>query len=189
MAIFMSLFLNPLITIVILLYFFNNIIYSFVIKNIVILDVFSISVGFLLRVVAGALIINVNISSWLLLCTFFVSLFLGFGKRKGEIKLLKDKKSNHRKILNDYSNNFINILINLVLSCTVVFYSIYTVVGNNNKNMIYTTIFVVYGVFRHIFLMENSDLSSDPTTLLFKDKHILITMICWIISCILIINF
>lgn len=182
-AIGISLKINISVTIVIILYFLNNIIYSFKVKNIVLLDVCSIAIGFVLRVIAGSLAISVPVSGWIILCTFFISLFLGLGKRKGEIKLLKNDAKSHRKILSDYNNSSLDKLINMVLTCTVVFYSIYTVVGAENEYMIFTVIFVIYGIFRYTYLMEVKDITSSPTEVLISDKPLMINIVLWVITC------
>ncbi|NGU67654.1 decaprenyl-phosphate phosphoribosyltransferase, partial [Clostridium perfringens] len=98
-----SFMINKGLFFILVLYFINNIFYSFKIKNIVILDVISIAVGFILRVIAGGVAIDVSLSGWILLCTFFISLFLGFEKRRNEIIKLEGKANEHRKILDDYS--------------------------------------------------------------------------------------
>ena len=134
---------------ILVLYFINNIFYSFKIKNIVILDVISIAVGFILRVIAGGVAIDVSLSGWILLCTFFISLFLGFEKRRNEIIKLEGKANAHRKILDDYSDELLKQFSDITLTCTVISYAMYTLVTYENAYMMLNNIFVVYELFRY----------------------------------------
>ena len=181
-----SFIFNWKLSIIIGLYFLNNIAYSFKLKNIVLLDVISIAVGFLLRIIGGGTIINVTLSSWLLLCTLFISLFLGLEKRKGEISSLKEDSSKHRKILDEYSIEMINDLSNIVCTGTIIFYALYTVLAYKNQYMVITNIFVIYGVFRYKYLSETKG-CGNPTEMILTDKGILGISILWAITCILIL--
>lgn len=105
-----------------LFYLAFNIVYSKVLKHIVILDVMSISIGFVLRAIAGAVVIGVQFSHWLLLCTFMLALFWGFSKRRGEIKILKTNAGKHRKILEEYSVEFLDLMVAVVATLTLVSY-------------------------------------------------------------------
>lgn len=181
-----SFILNWRLNIIIYVYFINNVLYSFKIKNIVLLDVISIAIGFILRIIAGGIVIDVKLSSWLLLCTLFISLFLGLEKRKGEITALKENSTKHRKSLEQYSINMINDLSNIVCAGTIVFYALYTVLAYKNQYMIVTNIFVIYGIFRYKYLSETKG-CGNPTKILLTDKGILFTSISWIIVCILVL--
>ena len=134
---------------VILSYFANNILYSFKVKHIVILDVMSIALGFLLRVIGGALIIRVYISPWILLCTLLLALFLGFSKRRNELIVLEKSAENHRKILEEYSLEFIDNMLSIVTASTVMAYSLYISTNSENYNMMLTIPFV-YMVYSDI---------------------------------------
>ncbi|MGL5617007.1 MAG: decaprenyl-phosphate phosphoribosyltransferase [Sarcina sp.] len=168
---------------VILVYFLNNIIYSFKIKHIVIVDIVSIAIGFILRISAGALVIDVKLSGWIILCTFFISLFLGFEKRKNELVKLSDKATEHRKILDDYSEDLLTQFSNISVTCTLVCYAIYTFVAYPaNTYMMFTNIFVVYGLFRYKYLAEKKGAGGSPTEAVLKDKTIMVDVVLWIIS-------
>lgn len=172
---------------VILFYFVINIFYSLGLKNYAIIDVMIIAVGFVLRVVAGAVAIGVGASHWLLLCTFFISLFLAFGKRKIEMfELENDKKSQHRKSISEYTDGFIDQMLSLSAGIAVVFYSLYTidpatVQRFKSDNLIYSTPIVVYAVLRYFHLLYNKKIGGDPVQIFLKDKQMLFCIVVWII--------
>lgn len=168
------------------LYFVNNILYSIRIKHIVLLDVISIAIGFLLRIIVGGIVINVHLSIWILLCTFFISLFLGFEKRRGELLLLEESSSKHRKILDEYCIDLVKDLSNIVCTCTVMFYAVYTVVGTSYKYMVITNVFVVYGIFRYRYLLGDKRFGGNPTDLILSDRGIMIDIILYSLSSIII---
>lgn len=173
---------------ILIIYLFNNLLYSFKIKNIVLLDVFSIAFGFILRVCAGSIAIGVTLSNWIILCTFFLSLYLGLGKRKKEISTLKDNAGEHRKILKEYNDEIINQMMTVVLSSTIVCYALYSTSNKSNPNMIFTTIFVVYGILRYNYVITTSD-EGNPTDVVLKDTSLQISVLVWALSCLLIIIF
>lgn len=185
-SILFSLAINKRLSFIIILYLFNNILYSFKLKNIILLDVFSISIGFVLRVISGAVSIEVPISNWIILCTFFLSLYLGLGKRKKEISLLKNKADEHRKILKEYNEDYINQCINVVQSCTITCYALYSASHIENNSMILTTIFVIYGLLRYNYIICTEE-DGNPTDIVLKDISLIVNVILWIISCIYIL--
>ena len=171
-----------------LIYFVMNLAYSFKLKNVVIIDVFIISMGFLLRVFAGAAAINVIVSEWLLLTTFAISLFLGFGKRYGEKKRSKDENS--RQVLLDYSKESLRCFMQVSLTLTVVFYSLYAAVGNSSiKNVVFTVPIVVIGIFRYYMLLDNDIIDGDPTEVILNDIVLQLIVVAYIVSVILLIIF
>lgn len=168
---------------VIVLYLINNLLYSFKIKHIVIVDIVSIAIGFILRITAGALVIDVKLSGWIILCTFFISLFLGFEKRRNELVKLSGKAGEHRKILEDYSEELLAQYSNISITCTLVCYAIYTFVAYPANNyMMFTNIFVVYGLFRYKYLADKKGTGGSPTEAVLTDKTIMIDVLLWIIS-------
>ncbi|WP_242862368.1 decaprenyl-phosphate phosphoribosyltransferase [Clostridium massiliamazoniense] len=178
-----SYFVNRDLFIVIVLYLINNLLYSFKIKHIVIVDIVSIAIGFILRITAGGIVIDVKLSGWIILCTFFISLFLGFEKRKNELVKLSDKATEHRKILEDYSEDLLIQYSNISVTCTLVCYAIYTFVAYPANNyMMFTNIFVVYGLFRYKYLAEKKGTGGSPTEAVLTDKTIMIDVLLWIIS-------
>ncbi|WP_035166478.1 decaprenyl-phosphate phosphoribosyltransferase [Caloramator sp. ALD01] len=172
-------YLNKYLLIILMIYFINNIIYTFKVKHLVLLDVISIAIGFILRVIAGGVVINVELSVWILLCTLFISLFLGFEKRKNELKCLEDDATKHRRILDDYSIKFLDDISNIVCGCTIIFYSLYTFFAYNHKYMMITNIFVIYGLFRYKYLTEIKDLGGSPTEAVLTDTGIIVDVILW----------
>lgn len=184
----LSLTININVTLILGLYLVNNLLYSFKIKNIILLDVFSIAFGFILRVCAGSTSLGVSLSSWIILCTFFLSLYLGLGKRKKEISTLKDTAVEHRKILKDYNDETINQMMTIVQGSTIVCYALYSMSNPNNESMIFTTIFVVYGILRYNYLINTTD-EGNPTDVVLKDTSLQITVLIWILSCLFIILF
>jgi 4-hydroxybenzoate polyprenyltransferase len=165
-------------------YLVLNLAYSRVLKNIVILDVMTIAAGFLLRVVAGAVVIPVAVSFWLLLCTGLLALFLGFGKRRHELVLLEVNASSHRPILREYSPYFLDQMISVVTTSTVVAYALYTIspavsekLGTGHLGL--TIPFVLYGVFRYLYLIHQKQSGGDPTQAILTDRPLLFTIVLW----------
>ena len=164
-----------------------NIIYSLFLKKIVIVDVMSIAVSFVIRAYAGVLAINVPASKWLIINTLLLALFLGFGKRRHEILLLEENASDHRKILDKYSPYLLDQLIGVVTASVVVMYMLYTFSSEvstklGTENLFITIPFVVYGIFRYLYLIHKEEKGGSPTSVLLTDKPILATVILWIIT-------
>ena len=188
LSLYISFSINKFLVIIILLYFLNNIVYSLKIKNIILLDVISISIGFILRVLSGGFATGVKVSDWIILCTFFLSLFLGLGKRRNELIVLGEDAQNHRKNLSQYNLEFLNKLISIVLTCTIIFYAIYSVLGAPANHFVWTNIAVIVGILRYYYLMYYKQEGGSPTELVLKDKQIMFSVVLWIFSCALILN-
>ncbi len=177
-----------------LAYLVLNILYTFWLKNIVIIDVMSIATGFVLRALAGAVAINVEFSNWLLITTFVLALFLGLGKRRHELLSLEKGASSHRKILDKYSPYLLDQLIGVVTASTVVTYLFYTLSAEIQNKLhteyLYITIpFVIYGIFRYLYLVHKEDKGGSPTTLLLADRPLLADVVLWLTSIIIILYF
>jgi len=192
---FLSLFLSYLLSfgffIVGITYFILNLLYSRYLKHAVILDVMCIAAGFVLRAVAGAVVIQVIISPWLVVCTTLLALFLGFGKRRYELILLEEKADAHRKILTEYSPYFLDQLISVVTASTVVAYAFYTLSAEvkeklNVEHLELTIPFVLYGIFRYLYLIHQKEKGGSPSRLLLTDLPILIDIFLWLV-CVLVI--
>jgi 4-hydroxybenzoate polyprenyltransferase len=152
--------------------------YSTLLKKIIIMDVFSIAAGFFLRVVAGAEVINVPISSWLLICTLFISLFLALGKRRHELLLLKEDARNHRMVLDEYNLIVLDQMVSVATAGTVISYSLYTLSQDTIKkfgteNFWYTIPIVLYGIFRYLYLVYRKEEGGSPELILLVDKPLL----------------
>jgi len=173
-------------------YLVLNILYTFVLKNVVILDVMLIAGGFVLRAAGGAAAIDVEISGWLLITTFVLALFLGLGKRRHELIYLEKEAVAHRKILEKYSTYLLDQLIGVVTASTVITYLFYTlspdVSAKLHTQYLYATIpFVIYGIFRYLYLVHKEEKGGSPTRLLFTDRPLLFDVVLWLASVILIL--
>ncbi len=173
--------------VVITAYFALQMLYQFFLKERVILDVFAIAGGFVLRAVAGAEAINVVISPWLLICTSLLALFLGLGKRRGEILLLEDDASDHRATLSKYNVELLDQLITLVASATLMSYCLYTISDRTvsllgSTRLMYTIPFVIYGLFRYLYLMHRHGHGGSPDRTLLTDKPLLLTVMLYALT-------
>lgn len=165
-------------------YLLLNVLYTTWLKHMVILDVMSISLGFVLRVIAGAQATHVEVSRWLFLCTIFLALFLAFSKRRHEITLLAGAASEQRRVLDHYNPAFLDQMINVVTASSVVAYALYcvapeTVEKYHTQDLIYTIPLVLYGIFRYLYLMYQSPGERNPTEAILRDPPFLINMVLW----------
>jgi 4-hydroxybenzoate polyprenyltransferase len=170
-----------------LAFVFLNALYTWHLKHHVILDVMVLASGYLLRVEAGAAAAStsgrVEVSSWLLLCTFFVALFLGFSKRRHELMLLADRAADQRRVLSHYGAAFLDQMINVVTASTVLCYALYTMaeesVAKHGRGLVYTVPFVVYGVFRYLYLTYQRPGHANPTEEVLTDPPFLVNFVLW----------
>ncbi len=147
--------------------------YTFRLKHIVLLDVFAIAGGFVLRAMAGAFAVTVKISPWLYLCTILLALFLALGKRRQELLLLSAQASGHRPILGEYTPQLLDQLITIVTAATIMAYSLYTFQGETGDQRLMVTIpFVLYGIFRYLYLVYVRNEGGSPEEVLLRDAHI-----------------
>lgn len=170
-----------------LLYFLLQLIYSLLLKHIFILDVFAIACGFLLRVIAGAVIIDVEVSPWLLICTIFLSLFLALGKRRHEVVTSEERAQNHNKTIGKYNIYLLDQMIFVVGASTLVVYVLYTLSAETiskfgTRNLIFTAPFVFYGIFRYFYLIYQKGAGGNPENILIKDMPLLADIILWIFA-------
>ncbi len=169
---------NLLFTGIVVIYLLLMACYSIYLKHIVLIDVFVIASGFVLRILASAVVIPVVISPWLYLVTCFLSLFLALGKRRHEIVLLRGEAGNHRQILKEYSLPLLDQLIMITVTCTLVSYSIYTVeTPTGNHHLITTIPFVLYGMFRYLYLIYMKMAGGGPEEVLLRDRPLLVTVV------------
>jgi 4-hydroxybenzoate polyprenyltransferase len=165
-------------------YLVLNQLYSLGLKHVVILDVMIVSLGFVLRVIAGGLAIDVRVSAWLLLCTFFVALFLAFSKRRHELMLLANEASGQRPVLSHYSAAFLDQMINVVTASTVVAYAMYsispeTIEKFHTRYLIYTIPMVLFGIFRYLYLIYQRQTGRNPTEAILRDPPFMINILVW----------
>lgn len=161
-------------------YYLLNLAYTRFFKEQAILDVLSISIGFILRIMAGGFLIDVAISHWAILCTFFLALFLALAKRRHELYLHPEGEVAHRPVLKEYHPILVDQMLTVVLAATIVAYAIYTMSGRvGETRLYYSLVFVVYGLFRYLYLIHRHDQGGDPTRTLVSDVPILITIGLW----------
>jgi len=179
--------------IAVLVYLILMILYSLRLKSIIILDVIIISLGFVIRAIAGALVIEVTISSWLLICTTFLALFLALGKRRHELLLLSENASQHRRQLGSLTPHLLDQMISIATAGAIISYSLYTMseetVSKFGSHLIITLPFVLYGILRYLYLIYNKGLGGNPSLILLRDKPLLINIALWIITAGIIIYF
>jgi len=177
--------LNKAFGIILIIYFIFEIVYCLFLKQKVILDVFGIAGGFILRVIAGGIVINVVISHWLLICTGLISLFLGFSKRRHELTILGETAHQHRKVLLEYSPYFLDQMMSITTTSTLIAYILYTISPEtiqkfHTDKLILTTPFVLYGIFRYLYLIHKKGQGGNPTKLLLTDFPLLIDIVLWV---------
>jgi 4-hydroxybenzoate polyprenyltransferase len=158
--------------------------YSAGLKHVVILDALLIAAGFVLRALAGVVVIGEAFSDWLLLCTILLALFLTFGKRRHELLLLEDGAVDHRPILSEYSPQLLDQMIAVVTAATLMAYALYTVVPETQaklqtRRLPLTIPIVLYGLFRYLYLLYRHDLGGNPSELLITDRALLLAVALW----------
>jgi 4-hydroxybenzoate polyprenyltransferase len=168
-------------------YLLINTAYTLGLKRVVILDVFIIAAGFMLRILAGTSGIDIEPSHWLLLCGLLLTLFLGFAKRRAELNALAEDSASHRKVLEHYSPELLDQMISVVVAGVLVAYSLYTVAPetvrlHGTPHLIYTVPFVLYGMFRYLFLLHRRGGGGDPALELIGDRHLLGAAAGWLLT-------
>jgi 4-hydroxybenzoate polyprenyltransferase len=186
-----ALALDSLFALLAYVYWGLNLAYSLWLKHQVILDVLALASGYVLRVAAGVPLVQVErFSPWLYLCTLLLALFIGFAKRRQEIILLGENARNHRAILEEYTVRFLDEMMGVVMAATIVAYSLYTFSAPNlpsNHAMMLTIPFVLYGIFRYLYLIHVRGETAPPDELVLKDLPLLLTVILWGVTAILIL--
>ena len=166
--------------------------YTFYLKQQVILDIFSIAAGFVLRVVAGGLAIGVQLSPWLFICTTLLSLFLAMAKRRHELVLLREDATEHRQILKEYSPYLLDQMMGVVTATTVMSYALYTISEEtiakfHTSNLIFTLPFVLYGIFRYLYLVHQKVEGGRPEEILLTDRPLLLTVLGWTVTVLIVL--
>ncbi|MBI1803452.1 MAG: decaprenyl-phosphate phosphoribosyltransferase [Ignavibacteriae bacterium] len=192
LGVFGGYILDPSFAIILAVYLVLNILYSFKLKHVVILDVMTVSAGFVLRVIAGAVLINVPTSEWLIVCTILLSLFLGFSKRRHELTILETQANTHRSVLEHYNPYFLDQMIGIVTASTVMSYTLYTISDETvrkygTNRLIYTVPFVLYGIFRYLYLVHKRVEGGNPTKIALTDLPLLANIVLWILTASIII--
>ncbi|HOK09740.1 MAG TPA: decaprenyl-phosphate phosphoribosyltransferase [Candidatus Hydrogenedens sp.] len=172
---------------ILLVYVFLTVSYSLIWKKFFLVDVLVLALGFVTRAVAGAVAINVVFSNWLIVCTLFLALFLGLGKRRSELLLLKDDAENHRSVLVYYTIEYLDQLLLIVSGGALITFTIYTcspeVIQRLHTDRLYLTLpFVIYGLFRYLYLVRYHGEGSDPSNVLISDKPIILCVLLWALT-------
>ena len=183
-ALMLALTVSNTVLVIVVVYALLNVGYSMGLKHVVLLDVFIISAGFMLRILAGTLGVGIAPSHWLLLCSLMLTLFLGFAKRRAELNVLAGRGGSHRKVLDDYDPVLLDKLIGICAAGAIVNYSLYTVSAetvamHGTTNLIYSVPFVMYGIFRYLFLLHRRGGGGDPAAALLRDFHLLGSFAGW----------
>jgi 4-hydroxybenzoate polyprenyltransferase len=186
LVIFFGFNFPPLFGVSLFLYFVINVAYTFGLKRVVLLDLFCIAGGFILRVLAGAFVIDVYISKWLILTTIFISLFLAVMKRRSEI-LNVENNSLTRRVLADYSFEFINQISAVTSAGVIICYALYTVSERtvsyfHTEHLVYTTLFVIFGIFRYMYLVYEKKFGENTIETLLKDFPSLINILLYVLT-------
>jgi 4-hydroxybenzoate polyprenyltransferase len=177
--------LSPSFGLIACVYFLITLAYSFRLKHVVIVDVLTLASGFVLRAVAGAKVISVQISPWLLVCTTLFALFLGLAKRRHELVLLADDAGRHRKILDEYSIEMLDQMITIVTSSTLMAYSLYTFsseTARGHRLLMLTIPFVIYGIFRYLYIVQKKGGGGSPATDLLEDPPLFVNLVLWVLT-------
>ncbi|HWO57758.1 MAG TPA: decaprenyl-phosphate phosphoribosyltransferase [bacterium] len=177
--------LGPPVFITVAIYVALNVAYSLGLKRVSLIDVMVVALGFVLRAVAGAEAINVEISPWLVVCTLLLALFLGFGKRRWELESLGADATSHRAALAGYTIPLLDQLTAVTTAATVVAYSLYTLAPETQakfgtSQLIWTLPFVLFGVFRYLWLIHGAHKGGNPTSALLRDWPIVLTAMSWL---------
>ncbi len=192
---FLMTLLNAKFLFVAAVYFVLNMGYSFFLKHVILVDVFIVAAGFMLRVLAGAFAINVQVSEWLVLCTLFVSLFLSISKRRAELMIVKNSENyGGRAALRGYDIEFLDQMMTITASGMAISYALYTVAERTisifgSTNLIFTTLFVLFGIFRYLYLVRARKTEDNPTHMLTSDVVTLVNVAAWFAVCVIIIYF
>jgi|WetSurMetagenome_2_1015567.scaffolds.fasta_scaffold32032_3 4-hydroxybenzoate polyprenyltransferase len=188
-AMLVGFYLNILFGCILLAYFLINLIYSFWLKKIVIIDVFTIAAFFFMRVFAGAVVINVEISSWLLFVTLFLALFLALIKRRAELILVGANASASRLVLAEYGLNYLDQMIMISATATIVSYALYTFSSIHSDKLMITLPFVVYGIFRYLYLVYNKRMGENPEESFLRDWPFVLNLILYTVAVIAILSY
>lgn len=167
--------------------------YSFHLKHIVILDIMVLSLGYVLRAVAGVAAISIAnveiiITPWFITCTLFLALFIVLCKRRHELVLLDNRAGSHRRVLQEYTPAFLDQMVAVTTSATVISYALWTTLGQFKGHMVYTLPFVVYGIFRYLYIVYRKEEGGAPEIALLRDRSLLINIFLWLIAVVLLLN-
>lgn len=175
-----------------LVYFVLMFAYSFFLQHIVIIDIMTIAFGFVLRIAVGTSITRVEVSPWLLVCTILLALFLALGKRRHELTLFEEIPETSRETLKEYNPKLLDQMISVVTASTLIAYILYTISPEtvnkfHTRNLLFTIPFVIYGIFRYLYLIHRHHLGGSPESVFLKDRPLGIDIVLWFLTCVTII--
>jgi 4-hydroxybenzoate polyprenyltransferase len=184
--------LDRLFSLILLTYICVNVAYSIKLKQVVIIDIMIIALGFVLRVLGGTILVRVSPSDWLIICTMAISLFLGFSKRRQELVLAEANSTKQRQVLQQYSLPFLDQMIAVVTGCTVISYALYTVSPETvtrfgTRNLVLSLPFVLYGIFRYLYLVYLRPSGENPTEVIVKDVPFLANLGLWFVVVLIVV--
>lgn len=183
--------IKPLLGLLAAVYWVQNLLYSYRLKNIVILDVMVVATGFLMRLGAGVTLVNVErFSPWMFICVSLGALLVGFGKRRHELTLMQAQASTHRSVLQEYTLPFLDLAINMAAAAILIAYSLYTFSAPNmpaNHLMMLTIAPVWYGTLRYLYLLHVAGKGGAPEDLLLEDRPLLATVFVWALAAVLVL--
>ncbi len=169
----------------VVLYLMLNLAYSLGMKHVVLIDIFIIAAGFMLRVLAGARAIDVVVSEWIIVCTLFLSLFLAIAKRRSEIN--HTGRGETRRVLDDYTPDLVNLIMNVSVAGTIMSYTLYTVSDHVHRyfqtnKFVYTVPIVLFGIFRYLYLDEKRKTAENPVQVFARDPSLILTGAIWVVA-------
>jgi 4-hydroxybenzoate polyprenyltransferase len=184
--------LEPKFFVILALYGVVSVAYSIRLKHMVIVDIMIIGFGFVLRVIAGTVLAEVSPSDWLIICTMTISLFFGFSKRRQELVLAGNNAGGQRLVLESYSLPFLDQMIAVVTGCTVISYALYTVSSETvarfgTRNLVFTIPFVLYGIFRYLYLVYRRVSGENPTEMIMKDTPSVVNVVLWFVVVLIVV--
>jgi 4-hydroxybenzoate polyprenyltransferase len=164
-----------------ILYFTLNVFYSLRLKHVVLIDILLIASGFVLRAVGGALVIDVPLTEWFLLCALWLSMFLAVSKRRQELYLLQNKKGTHRKVLESYSVALLDQYNSIFATTIIISYSLFVISSEYSNLLMWSIPLVIYGICRYLYLIHQEGKGGKPEEILLEDKHIFITAVMYVV--------
>lgn len=186
LAVSIAYFENVFVFLILALYLIQNVLYTLKLKQIAIIDITIISLGFVLRVLLGGVITGIALSQWIILMTFLLSLFLAFAKRRDDLIILEKSGIKARKSIDGYNLQFVDISLSISATIVIIAYLMYTmsesVIERINSNIYVTSFFVIVAVLRYLKLTIVENKSGNPTSIIYKDLFIQLLIICWVIS-------
>lgn len=193
-SVVLSILLNVYFSWIVVTYLLFNLVYTKILKKVVIIDVFCIGGFFLLRILAGIVIAEAKMSHWIIFMTVLLALFMGFNKRRQELRFLEKAATSQHHVLTKYSSYFIDQMITIITSSIVIVYMLYTVDKQivakfGTTNLIYSVPFVYYGIFRYLYIIQKQGKDGDPTQILLSDIKMQLNLLLWFIICVAIIYF